>query len=260
MARATRWATRLLGMYLARFRGWLCRRLCADVGRPQRAYLDVLDLEMPLHFHAGELLNLSAAAAARCREQTEAGAEIVDDALAALLLAAAAAEASINEFSATVLLDASRPWDQVAPTLLAAARAVQQMETEGASIVDKYKAAGKALSPGWNGAGQRPLQDLALLIGARNRVVHLRTEARDKANEMAAKVRSAAGVGRSSDLMDRMPWLNRLMVPEVAEWAVRTSAASMLEILELVSADRDEMLARLRFPYDHLCRHAGRAA
>ena len=215
---------------------------------------------MPLHFHAGELLNLSAAAATRCREQSAGGAEIADDALAALLLACAAAEASINEFSAQVLVDASRPWDYVAPILKAAAQAVQRVEAEGGSIVDKYKAAGKALSPGWIGAGKRPLQDLVLLTAARDRVVHLRTEARDKANEMAEKVRSAAGVSSSPGLMDRMPWLNRLMVPEVAEWAVRTSAASMLEVLELVSADRDKMPASLRFPYDHLCRHAGRKA
>ena len=183
-----------------------------------------------MNFHTVELFYIAIAAVVRARDDFERRHDLTDDALSAILLAAAAGEAFVNELAANIRMhdSAARDWSPISEAVRACASAIEEAEISREGIDAKFKHAARALDAGWRGAGALPFQDFVRLLKLRNAIVHLKPSMHDTT---AAIVTELGQRIRLAD--DKLPWLNRVMTPEVAFWAVSTSRRVALEILAL---------------------------
>jgi hypothetical protein len=195
-------------------------------------------------FHCDFLLSLARSALDRCREVEAAGGGITRrlprDALTAILLAAAASEAFINEFTEeTANYVKEQPSAHERVRLLA--WTLQKLEQKRSATGDKFEWAARILSdsaPDWGGP---PFQDFAILVGLRNDIMHVK---RKSWIDYQPPGRSSPVPNGVKTLIDRgladpewagrqTHWMFALMTPAVAEWACATCVAACTHICGL---------------------------
>lgn len=158
------------------------------------------------------------------------------DAVNAIVTAAAAAEAFINEFADNVglLRQNAGSWMPLPSSVLAAADAVLDEEFYRGRIVDKYFEASKALGQPLV-RGELLFQDFDRLVELRNALMHIKAVRTNEehggekiVDQLAARA-IAIPKGKYA-----LPWFDRLMSPEMGRWAFSTAHAMIRQIWDRV--------------------------
>jgi hypothetical protein len=190
-----------------------------------------------VHIHHVHLLLIAQTAAKRAVEDAKRPNALTDDSLIAIVVAATAAEAFINELSYYLQLlgDTRAHWAPIGSILLACANVIDEVEVARGPLQEKYLAASSALSGTAFDKGTSAFQDFEILIKLRNAIVHL-------------KPGDAAGLKWTDVLATRdlalpasthLHWFDRLLIPANAAWAVQTARHMMLRILEMAPRQYD---------------------
>jgi hypothetical protein len=179
------------------------------------------------HFHALQLLVTACRARNRAiKEETEkrtAGETnpMVSDAAVAVVLAAAATEAFINEFAETVSLlrENAASWDpgRITPEMGAAADTIFALESLRRSVLTKYSTAAKKLGKPLDKGG--PIfQDFDRLIGLRNALMHVHPvrPSEDHAGERIADELAKRGISIELEPGVIFSWYDRMQTAAVA--------------------------------------------
>ena len=192
------------------------------------------------NLHHLYLLLVAHAAAKRSVEDAKRQPDaLTDDALVAIVVAASAAEAFINELAYYLRLlgDTRADWAPVESELLACADVVNEIEVAHGSVTDKYLAASSVLSGSAFDKGAPAFQDFACLVRLRNAIMHLKPEA--TAGQKWTDVLAARGLVLSVSSTCHLPWLDRLLTPRTAAWAVETARNIMLQLLDMAPKQYD---------------------
>ncbi len=186
-----------------------------------------------VRFHHIHLLLIAHVAAQRAAADAARPNALTDDALVAIVMAATAAEAFINELAdyMHVLRDAQANWAPISPALVACADVVKEVEDAHGSVTLKYLVASFALTGSTFDKGAQPFQDFAELIKLRNAIVHLKPG--DTVGPKRTDALADRGLAQSMTEKYQMPWLDRLLTHETAAWAVRAARSIMLGILAM---------------------------
>ena len=217
-----------------------------------------------MHFHANHILLLSYRARNRalkeCADRTavgEAATLLTPDANVAIVLAAAATEAFINELAENIGLyrQNAADWQSMTPTVLAAADAIFEIENSHGQVTDKYFRASTCLGKPFNRGGN-PFQDFRHLIGLRNSIMHVtpvRPSEEHSGSELTDQL-AARGIAMRASPTFNLPWFDRLETPEVARWACDSGRKMILGMLDLIEipTDRLDPFTMMRTQYrDH---------
>jgi hypothetical protein len=184
-----------------------------------------------LNFHTIELFYIARAAVLRAREDSKRPNALTDDSLVAIVMAASASEAFINELSANLLMydAAAQDWNPLTESARACAESIRDAEASNARTKDKFKDAAKSIDSTWKGANSLDYQDFGRLIVLRNAIVHMKPEAAERAGAVTEALGKRIKLSGSASL----PWVNRIETPEVAEWAVSTARRVVLDLLAM---------------------------
>jgi hypothetical protein len=214
-------------------------------------------------FHCGMLFHLASAARDRCEggESSEKGA-LTEDAIAAIVLSASAAEAFINELAEETAIhvnETAAAKARVDKTPIDVARidtarsdaearielvawTLQKLEDARAKTGDKFECASRVLGGRKPDLGGPPFQDAAMLFSLRNEIMHVKRKsvvdyvgnARSSPIPKGVQTLLERGLARET-LFDRQThWMFRLMTPGVARWAFSTSTALCDHVCELL--------------------------
>jgi hypothetical protein len=196
--------------------------------------------------HSGRLHAMARAASVRARIEASTGVDHrTEDAITAVVMAAVAAEAFINELGELVVGAQQGPMFAIAEnrTLFELGDVLEDIEMARGSLMLKYQMTSKLLSGATLKKGENPMQDFITLVNLRNDFVHLKP--RDNIG-LAADGRLKVNPPRYiSDLqrrglahrpanMDVMSWFDLLMTVELAEWACDTSKKMILKVLSFI--------------------------
>ena len=175
-----------------------------------------------LSYHSVPLLLIAHDAARKARADAARPDALTTDSLVAIIMAATAAEAFINE-----LADYLQDFASINESLGACADAVKKVEEDHGPVTLKYLEASRALCGRMFNKGTQPYQDFAQLISLRNAIVHLKPG--DTRGPKGADMLTQKGLAHDH----AMPWPLQLEKPQTAEWAVGAAHRIMLAILEL---------------------------
>ena len=201
-----------------------------------------------LSFHSGELLIIAYQARNRAVIDGNRPTALTMDSILAVVVAAAAAEAFINELADHALIwrEAASDWAPAAVSaeLYAAALAIQQSESSNGSVIDKYLLASAQLPGDRLTKGAPPFQEFVLLSRLRDAIMHTKP-AHDEDGHAGTQVTDALaqrGIAIKLDPNVGFSWFNRIEVPAVAQWACETARAIILALLNQIPSgtlDRD---------------------
>jgi uncharacterized protein YutE (UPF0331/DUF86 family) len=212
-----------------------------------------------MHFHSMMVLLTAFKARNRARKESAERSARGDtsmmtmEAIVALIVAAAAAEAFINEFAENVgtYRKHSANWSRnsITPEMEAAAAAVFDCDFARDSVSEKFVAASRALSTRFDEDGNQ-FQDLDRLIRLRNAIMHATSP---RTAETHAGVRfteelAQRGIALSAEKFPGS-WFDRLQVPAVGEWACTSARESILGFLNLVPITPNDPLRSARELY-----------
>jgi len=225
---------------LCGFGRWLLVRLrrivrrCEERSAPEYGSL--------VHFHAGTILLVACRARNRAvksyADRTAAGEPgvLADDAITAIVMAAAAAEAFVNELADNIGLvrQNSSDWMPLDATVHAASDAILDVEFLKGTVIEKFLGAANALEKPFE-RGKLLFQDFERLIALRNAIMHVkpvRPGEKHSGDEVTEELaRRAIAI---STQVSKLPWFDRLMMPDVARWACKSARAVILELLSKV--------------------------
>jgi hypothetical protein len=162
------------------------------------------------------------------------------DAIIAVVLAASAAEAFINEVQTTLLLKT----DSLSPRLRTLADVLSEVEAGRGSVLLKYLLAGHVLDKPYD-RGANPFQDFATLVTLRNDAMHVKQRDRFDHSDGAFDVVWPPYVKglqqRGLVVMPRGlgPSFDAVQTPQIAKWACEVAASIVESILELFPADEE---------------------
>ena len=209
-----------------------------------------------LHYDSVLLLTLAlkAARAARADREARGTSSLQEDALTAILLSAAAAEAFINELPEHVRIHQgrvpeeprelsteereirerirrehpelfNRPPPEVLSSVDAMAAALEQAEAARASTVDKYDCAKVALTGSPFGSDRAPMQPFIELMGLRDSVMHLKHTryGRRHKGERLAQSLGQRGVIEAEIANTTLSPINKFLSPGVAAYAYHSA-------------------------------------
>jgi hypothetical protein len=206
-----------------------------------------------LYFHCEQLLGLARDA---CDRATKAVAETEGawpgEAVVAVVLAAASAEAFINEL--TELMAMKTPMlahrgPSLPPALSAFADALTEIEESRGSTNLKYLMASQTLGGKMFDKGGQPYQDFALLMTLRNDIMHLKPKdvfeekAREDGTEITVRwpkyiaALQGRGLARTVPKKVIISWFELLKSEKLARWACDAAYRIMLAILDLIPDD-----------------------
>jgi hypothetical protein len=219
---------------------WLLVRLRNSVRRceerPTPQYRSLIQ------FHARTILLMACRARNRTiksyADRTAAGevGVLTDDAITAIVMAAAAAEAFINELADNIGLvrQNASDWMPLEPTVRAASDAILDVEFYRGSLVEKYLEAAKALKNRFD-KGNLPFQDFERLIALRNAIMHVKPVRSNERHSGEAVTDELArrGIGMAATT-GQLPWFDRLMAPEVARWACQSARTVILDLFSKI--------------------------
>jgi hypothetical protein len=197
--------------------------------------------------HSGSMWRIACEARDRAIAVTRANAAAwPSDAIVAILLGAASAEAFINELAEMLLIHKNAAkLPELPPQLRACADALTEIEDARGSLNLKYLVASQTLSGSMFDKGSNPYQDFATLVKLRNDLIHLRPQdifldVSPPATIQVPKYVEALqqrGLARSPPSGTMMSWFNRLQTAEMATWACATAHAIILAVLALTPDD-----------------------
>ncbi len=209
-----------------------------------------------LHYDSVLLLTLAlkAARAARADRDLRGASSLQDDALTAILLSSAAAEAFINEIPEHVRIHQgripeeprevaeeerelrerirrehpelfNRPPPDVLPEVDAMASVLEAAEDAHASTVDKYQQAKRALTNSPFDCDRAPMQTFKELMGLRDSVMHLKhtRHGRRHKGERLAQSLGQRGIIEPEIAKTNLSPINKLLSPRVAAHAYQSA-------------------------------------
>lgn len=206
--------------------------------------------------HAATILSVACRARNRAikeyTDRTAAGevGVLTDDAITAIVLAAAAAEAFVNELADNVgLIRQNTSHRRLDAKVCAASDAILDVEFLKGSVANKYLGAAKALGSPFS-RGNQPFQDFDRLIALRNAVMHVKPVKPVKPNEKHSGEVETDQLGLQSIAISSqtssLQWFDRLMTPEVARWACKSARAVILDLLNKVAVGAPDAFAMER--------------
>ena len=156
------------------------------------------------------------------------------DSLAAIVMAAAACEAFINELGEYIPLygAATRDWAPIPQKLVDCGSVLARLESERSPVALKYLVASLILSGSMFNSGEAPMQAFEELLALRNSVMHLKPS--DKSGPKRAEALAQRGEAYPVEPGWNMHWLDRLETPQTAEWACATARAIILAVLAMI--------------------------
>lgn len=200
--------------------------------------------------HSGVLFGTACDARDRAIAAVQADSRVwPSDTIVAIVLAAAATEAFINELAETVALDKDHSWREftpISPSLRAFADALQEIEEARGSLLLKYLIASQTLSGSTFNKGINPYQDFATLVNLRNDLMHLKPRDTFIHSEGGStlvqppkyiKNLQQRGLARPSEKSVSMSWLNIIQTAEMAIWSCDTAYNIILAVLEFIPDD-----------------------
>jgi hypothetical protein len=160
------------------------------------------------------------------------------DALSAVILAAAAAKAFINELAELSRQEVNgdpRRWPPPPPELQALATAVINVERSHGSTTEKFAAGIKALTGQPPDLGRKPFQDLILLMRARDGLIHTKLDVLPApADGLTSNVPSVVKQLRSKNITAIDADLaadDALSTRASAKWACETAASMVKAVI-----------------------------
>jgi hypothetical protein len=197
-----------------------------------------------MHFHSVQIFLIAIDAWNRAVHDAKRPDALTTDSILAIVMAAAATEAFVNEFAQymrTLRKDSvppETPWEK----LQLAAAEVADIEDQRGRVEEKYAATWLALSSQPINRGAAPYQDFADLMGLRNAIMHVKVAREDEAHT-GARITDAltqrgialeAGIGQ-------LAWFDRLETPAVATWACKAALAIIIGVLDLIPVGRPQV-------------------
>jgi hypothetical protein len=163
------------------------------------------------------------------------------DALAAIILAAAASEGFINELG-TLCIN-TRPDSHFPPSVVTLGNELLKLEQARRPTLAKYATTATILSGKQMDERRRPYRELALLFDARNALMHIK--AKDQAGprqrgkltftmpEVVKKLQRKK-LAKASQKEVAASWLQALETDKVAAWACTSSLTMTLAVLKMM--------------------------
>ena len=203
-----------------------------------------------MYVHCRHLWGIACDARDRAISEAAANPESwTSDTTVSIVLAAAVAEAFINELPEMVAMErdvSGRAPESLSSALHAFANAHAEVERSRGSVTLKYLIAAQTLSGTMFDKGANPFQDFVLLLSLRNDLMHLKprdefTEAQDgtptvKWPKYVASLQQR-GLARVPDGNVIMSWFNTVQTPAMAMWACETAKEIILSVLKLIPDD-----------------------
>jgi hypothetical protein len=169
------------------------------------------------------------------------------DAIVAIVMASAAAEAFINDVADTPTIE---------PRLNACVDALVQLEQSRASVTLKYLVASLCLSGSSFNKGSAPYQDFAMLIQLRNAIMHGKVTTMpgeiDKQGERIVDELGKRKIASGGSSGVHQSWFDKIQHPKVAQWACVSAHAVITSILDMASrlpGNHSEPLGGLRYAF-----------
>jgi hypothetical protein len=215
-----------------------------------------------LYFHCGQLLGLAREARDRAGKAVEANAEAwPSDAIVSIVLAAASAEAFINELTELMAMTKSNRDQEgraMPPLLAAFADTLTEVEESRGSTTLKYLLASQVLGKRLD-KGRPPYQDFALLMTLRNDLMHLKPRDTFDLNEDRTRMTvrwpkyivalQNRGLARTVPEKVIASWFELLKTEQLARWGCDTAVAIILAILSLIPDAADDPAQGLKFMF-----------
>jgi hypothetical protein len=212
-------------------------------------------------FHAGSILLTAFRARNRAvKEMTDRNAAgqtgvLTADAIVAIVIAAAATEAFINELAENIGQYRQNAWDwapdAITSDMSAAADAIFDLEFIHRSVTEKYAAASAKLGKRFDKGGN-PYQDFVRLMELRNAIMHIKPVRPSEAHSGEAITDELA---RQKRAMPRevigLPWFDRLQTPETARWACNAARTIILGLLDLIPETSSDPLGLVKNLYQN---------
>jgi hypothetical protein len=174
---------------------------------------------------------------------------LTDDALVAIVLAATAAEAFLNDMTGCIRFLANmsvRAPDEAFDRLSAVGDALISLEEDRAQTCSKYLMASLLLGCQKIRRGFEPFQSFEQVVILRNAIVHAKPVSPDAKDAPARVVKSLAQRGlcspviaNASNIMDMETWWVVMRTAPVASWAAKSANRVMLMLAESVIAVTD---------------------
>jgi hypothetical protein len=167
---------------------------------------------------------------------------LTSDAIAAVIMAAAAAEAFINELPGRIRSAISRQ-GKFTNQMVACADALDELETVRANTGAKYQVAAITLRGEKFPPGEQPFQDFDQLVRLRNALMHPKAvpDIRKLISDLARRgLTTDRRIPAEADEIG-LTWLDRLQDPAIADWACLVAHKMMLAVLDIVATHTDEL-------------------
>lgn len=207
-----------------------------------------------LYVHCGSVLNMARQARDRAKAAVAANPDDWPvDATAAIILAAAATEAFINEVAEAIDHERqSAGSSPPGPALCAFADAIQETESAKGNTQLKYLVASVMLTGKPFDKGAQPYQDFATLIRLRNDIMHLKpsdtlvmppTPGQLPSIEIPKYIvgLQQRGLARTPPTTSfGMSWFNVIQTDKMAEWSCDSAAAIMKTVVSWVIEKADQ--------------------
>lgn len=192
-----------------------------------------------LHAHSYELFLIARKASQDARADAARPNALTTDSVVAVVMAAAAAEAFLNElaYHTDTIRVNTADWAPTAVTsqLAACASVLRELEDAKASVTAKYLIASLVLSGKSFERARAPYQDFATLMDLRNEVMHAKP-VRGDAGHRGTKILAALEQrGIAQRLFPGVPtsWLHVLESPGVGAWACDAALGIIRAVLDL---------------------------
>lgn len=174
--------------------------------------------------------------------------EMSSRAIIAVILAAAASEAFINELAAEV-----QKIRDLASGLVAFGSVMREIEDARGSLALKYLVASHALSGKMFDRGAQPFQDVDLLRRLRDLLIHVKSPdlLRDPPSSSSQRLPLIVALrqkGLTYPLAKgtQTPWFNELQTYKLAAWACDISQKMILAVLALIPDGRGDPSSHLK--------------
>ena len=209
---------------------------------------------MQVVYAASHIWNIAADAAKRATDVKAAHPRAcTSDSVSAVIVAATATEAFINELS-HMLSTLDTLGRRALPTTLIDWKGIgellEQLEDAHAQVTAKYLLASILLPKDALRKGEQPYQDFAMLIDIRNDFAHPRAQVRPP-KYFDTFVNKRWTYNTKTDEVKLVGWMLQLETPEIARWACRAAHNIIWDIVERFEGTAEPLIQllhqRLRF-------------
>jgi hypothetical protein len=158
------------------------------------------------------------------------------DTISAIMLAAAATEAFINDMAEMIGVCRQNASDfmgaELTPEVCACADAIFDAEFARDPVPQKYFVASKALGQPFD-RGRDPFQSFSKLITLRNEVVHIKANRADGKHTGVSVTKELAQRGLTVKVpLGELSWFDQIQSPQMAEWACKSAIDLIFAMLE----------------------------